>query len=310
MRINRELTIFIVSTLTTVTVAVATPGMAFADDSITTPREVAAALSKLGSADNALVAPAALSITDSNSAAQTATVDIPTDPIKGIKLSDGRGQIVTVGLPHASNSGKGDKTASGAVAYAGKGGSANAVIPTVNGAQFMTIIEGRRATTRYDYALDLPKGATVQVSTNGGAVVFDKANNLLGVMPAPWAKDAAGRAVKTRFTTDGKTLTQHVEHKVRSVTYPVTTDPYFMRWWGIEVQLDRRQTNLVMFGAAYAAVAGLWIPDPFLSKVIASILGLFSGYAGWAYNEGACIAMGRNWAGGYWIWHYYGGSCR
>ncbi len=43
----------------------------------------------------------------------------------------------------------------------------------------------------------------------------------------PWAKDAEGKELKTWFTTDGLTLTQHVEHNVKGVVYPVTADP----WW-------------------------------------------------------------------------------
>ena len=58
-----------------------------------------------------------------------------------------------------------------------------------------------------------------------------------------------------------------------------------------------------MAGVAGAAVAGLWIPDPTLSKIVASVLGLAAGYANWAYNRGACLAVTTPWAGPAVVYH-------
>ena len=71
-----------------------------------------------------------------------------------------------------------------------------------------------------------------------------------------------------------------------------------------------RTFDNVMFGAAGAAAAGSYIPEPSVSKAVVAILAVFSGYAGWAYNRGGCLAVHRSWTGQYWVWHYYGGSCR
>ena len=52
-----------------------------------------------------------------------------------------------------------------------------------------------------------------------------------------------------------------------------------------------RTFDNVMFGAAGAAAAGSYIPGPSVGKAVAAILAVFSGYAGWAYNRGGCLAV-------------------
>lgn len=83
---------------------------------------------------------------------------------------------------------------------------------------------------------------------------------------APWAKDALGNDVKTWFTTDGTTLTQHVEPDENTV-YPIEADP---RWtWGNisgHVYFSKEETKKVAGEAAgLAAVGPFWwaVPAPF-----------------------------------------------
>ena len=64
------------------------------------------------------------------------------------------------------------------------------------------------------------------------------------MVSTPWAKDAEGKDVKTWFTTDGKTLTQHVKHDVVGIVYPVTADPVIIPWW-------------IISRIAYSCVTGL-----------------------------------------------------
>lgn len=228
MRIGktRPLAMFIASTLTATTIGVALPGKAFADDSTTTTSEVSAALDKADAKDNTLVATAMPSTTDSDSAAQTATVGIPADPTTGVKFTAKDGKVLTIGLPNAKQSGKGQKTHKGVVAYSGRDGSANAVVPTVGGVQFLTTIENRRAPSHYTYPVNVPDGGSIEL-VGRGAIVYDAERNPVALVAAPWAKDANGQGVSTYFTVDGTALTQHVRHKVRGVAYPVVADP----WW-------------------------------------------------------------------------------
>lgn len=234
MRIKHRLAMLIAGTLTTATLVVATPGTALADGSATTAGEVAAALDKVDAKNGALVATPVSSTTDGDSAAQTAAVDIPVDPTKGVKLTDG-GQTITIGLPNATQGGRGAKNNKGVVAYSGRNGSANAVVPADNGGvQFLTTIESKKAPTKYDYPVTLPKGGRVEVlDGSAGAIVYDAQNQPLVAVAAPWAKDANGKDVKSHFTTNGKKLTQHVAHKAKGVAYPVVADPLWLPAWAI-----------------------------------------------------------------------------
>jgi len=48
---------------------------------------------------------------------------------------------------------------------------------------------------------------------------------MVGYLLTPWAFDAEGRAVPTRFVVDGMKLTQEVDHLSDDFTYPIVSDP-------------------------------------------------------------------------------------
>src|SRR5688572_5950364 len=137
MRIARTVAVFLTTTVATATLAVASPGTAFADDSTTTASEVVAALNNVDTRTNLV-----------QDAAPSSAVTISSDPKQGVQVALPNGQKMSVGLPNAKNGGKGTKILKGAVAYSGRNGSANAAIPTANGVQLLTTIEGRKAPTR------------------------------------------------------------------------------------------------------------------------------------------------------------------
>lgn len=55
--------------------------------------------------------------------------------------------------------------------------------------------------------------------------MLDRNRRELGRIAAPWARDATGRAVPTRYEIRGSTLVQVVEHRGGNVSYPVVADP-------------------------------------------------------------------------------------
>jgi len=143
MRIRTALTTAVVSTLAAATFAVATPNMALADTGTT--GEVTAALDTVDARNGSLVAEPVPSTTDGDSAAQTATVDIPADPTKGIKLKGQDGTSMTVKLPGARKNDKGKKARNGTVVFDTKADSVNAAVPAEGGVQLWTHIRNKRA---------------------------------------------------------------------------------------------------------------------------------------------------------------------
>lgn len=155
-------------------------------------------------------------------AVQPSTVEVSTDPTQRVRLTAPSGHKIAVGLPNSQQSGRGVMTRKGMMTYSGKGGSANAVVPAGNTAQFLIVVKSAQAGTVYTYTVDqgyfriMPDGAATLTLHNGTP---------LAVFPKPWAKDAADRDVPTRFIANGNKLTQVIDHKQRGVVYPVVADP-------------------------------------------------------------------------------------
>lgn len=60
------------------------------------------------------------------------------------------------------------------------------------------------------------------------AMVKTREKRVIGTIAAPWAVDAEGRSLPTRYVLDGQVLRQVIETD-ESTRYPVTADPSF--WW-------------------------------------------------------------------------------
>ncbi|MGW5240938.1 hypothetical protein ACWEOW_18550 [Monashia sp. NPDC004114] len=92
--------------------------------------------------------------------------------------------------------------------------------------QLLTVISNQEAPSTYDYPIGLPSGARL-VADGSGAKAVDADGTTLGVFRAPWAKDADGRPVPTRYVVRGPSLIQVVEHRSANFRYPVVADPIY-----------------------------------------------------------------------------------
>lgn len=157
-----------------------------------------------------------------------ATVEVPKDPNEGVTLGATNGPKLEIQLSNANSSQDAAQIAPGTVAYSSTNGSANAVQATEDGGvRMLTVIDNPNAPTAYSYNVTIPDGGIIQLTIDGGAVVIGLDGTVFATVAAPWAHDALGRTVRTYFTTNGANLTQHIEHNVPGVVYPVTADP----WW-------------------------------------------------------------------------------
>lgn len=271
---TRRLAMAVATVTATAAIMTATPHLAVADNMVSIS-DVANALTKTDTFDNKLVA----------DAAKTAKATVPTNPKDSVSVGQGN-KAINIGLPNAKNAKAGHKLADGTMVYPGTDGSANAVVPTNDGVQMLTTIKNRYAPTRYTYQVNVPTGGEVKVSDNGTAAVFDAKGNIITAITAPWAKDANGKTVPTHYETDGKSLTQIVEHNTGAFAYPVVADPRWIdrTWYGaLIVHLNRAETNNVARGWTVAGIAGTaWWQ-----------VGVAFGLAGWwatdVYNQGLCL---------------------
>lgn len=201
-----------------------------ADRTVTT-REVAAALGQVPGllAESDQVTIQADRDTVASATTGGATIDVPKDAAGAVTLAPQEGTGFAVSLPAGGADGPGTLVAPGTVAYASADGSANAVQALEGGgARMLTIISTPTAATEYRYDVQVPGGGSIALAEDGGALVRDGAGTVVSQVAAPWATDATGAAVPTRFTTDGTSLTQVVDHRGGGHAYPIVADPVWL----------------------------------------------------------------------------------
>lgn len=72
------------------------------------------------------------------------------------------------------------------------------------------------------FRLGLPEGQRLEPAQGGGLAVLS-GSNLVALVDAPWAVDAQGRRLATRYRVKGTTIVQEVD--TRGATFPVVADP-------------------------------------------------------------------------------------
>lgn len=147
-------------------------------------------------------------------------VTVPTDPADGVTVDD-----VSIDLPFAARADDAIVERPGVVSYDNNNGSTTVPVVRADGSvQINTVIENAGAPRRYEYALDIPAGASMQ-EASGSILIVGVDGELVGGVAPAWATDANGTAVPTRYEVDGTTITQVVEHDATH-TYPVVADPW------------------------------------------------------------------------------------
>lgn len=247
MRRLRTLATIAAAITASLIITAATPDVSFAANSSSD------ATGALSGVTGGLVQQAVPSVTDVDSAVQTATVDVPFDPSKGVTLKQGTNTTV-VGLPDADHLSRGIRQPSGVVVYHNSDGSDAVVVPTSSGAQFLTVIENANAPEDYAYPLALSPGQTVRVTSGGYALVLDSTGKPVSSIAVPWAQ-GSGNTVATSFTTNGTALVQHIAHKASGASYPVVADPNYA-WYpdGVVITFNKWDTGVIGASAAFTAV--------------------------------------------------------
>lgn len=173
-----------------------------------------------------------------NVTANEVTVQIPDDPRDGVSASVADGASFTIGLPTADTAANRRLTSSGYAAFDNNNGSTTVPIVHDDGSlQVFTVIGDATAPNRYSYDLGLPAGATATAAADSSITVQSASGEAIGYIAAPWATDANGSSVPTRYELQGNTLTQTVDHD--GAAYPVTADP----WLGFKLISSTKWTK-------------------------------------------------------------------
>ena len=228
------------------------------------------------------------------------TVSVPVDPSDGISAS-GTGGSVSISLPFASKADHANVEKPGVVSFDNNNGSSTVPVVTNSGSiQINTVLADASAPKRYSYELSVPIGGRIDAA-NGGYLILNSQGAPVAEIAPPWAKDANGAAVATRYELSGTTLTQVVQPTAHSA-YPIVADPSILfQFWGYEIHYTKAETNRAsgQGGGAVAVMSVLcsFVPGgaPAAACIAASnlwgqvILGpLYS-----AANHGKCVVLNQ-----------------
>lgn len=133
---------------------------------------------------------------------------------------------LSAGLPFAATASTARSEANGIVSFDNGNGSYTVPVSHADGSLAInTVLTGPSSPTAFAYPLELPAGGSVTVDDNGAVQISDASGMPVGFVDAPWAVDATGAEVPTKFVVEGNVVTQQVDTSAPGVQFPVVADP-------------------------------------------------------------------------------------
>jgi hypothetical protein len=163
-----------------------------------------------------------------DSPVQGAEVVVPTTASEPIDLSiPGSNAGMKITLPFEDQASPAEALAPGIVAFDNNNDTSTAAVVKDDGSLVIaTVIESVDAPDRYSYTIEGAPGSSLQAQPDGTVFLLDAENaNILGGFLPPWARDAAGNDVPTRYEVSGNELTQIVDLNSPGIVFPVVADP-------------------------------------------------------------------------------------
>jgi hypothetical protein len=188
-------------------------------------------------------------------------VTVPRDPADPVLLGP-EGEGLSIGLPVVG--GELSVVRDGVSIFQNDADATSvAVNPlTDGGTQFLVAIGAADSPETYAFPVEVPDGAGLELTEDGGAQVVAGDNGTLATIPAPWAKDANGADVPTHFEITDGALVQVVDHVDSGATYPILADPSVFScdaWTYTCVKFTRAETQAINNFASPGVVgAAVW----------------------------------------------------
>ncbi len=137
---------------------------------------------------------------------------------------------VAIGLP--GDAAIGERVPGGAVRYSDPDLATEFTIQSADvpgvpeiagGVRTLISVLDESAPGQYAFDVGLPAGVHLEAQPDGSVSAVDQAGGLHGTFAPPWAVDANGTPISTRYEVRCDTLVQHISHE--GATYPVIADP-------------------------------------------------------------------------------------
>lgn len=212
---------------------------------------------------------------------ESTQLTVDAEPLVGITIEAGE-SVVGIGLPFAGKADIGASESPGSLTFDNNNGTSSVALVHDDGAvQVATVIDAPSSPTSFAYPIDVPSGATL-VAQGDGAAIINEQGETLGVFEAPWARDAEGTPVPTRYAVNGSALTQIVDHGPEHA-YPVVADPTYVTstfYW------SKAQVREMYRGVQNINNICNWLPLPYLAGVGCGAVPSFEDAITRAYYQG------------------------
>jgi len=208
-------------------------------------------------------------------ASGTTTVGVPWGTSDAISVRSAERGSMTMDLPTAAQ--PRGVALNGSVVYVSPDGPVDTVAqPTPEGGvRTFQVIKNATAPHEYTSAMKLPTGATLTPFDGGTILVSsgtDDAPVVHGLIDAPWARDADGKAVPTSYRIDGDKLVQTVDFSA-ATAFPVVVDPKLT--FGLNIYFNATGAEWKAYGmAATAAGWGGWLYGCTVAKLPAKLMSI------------------------------------
>ncbi|HEY4143758.1 hypothetical protein [Pinirhizobacter sp.] len=150
-----------------------------------------------------------------------------------------------------------------------------------DGIQVTTVMRNPAAATEATYRL----GGNVVASLDdgGGVIIGHRVTGgraaghdwqpvvTLGQINAPWARDAAGNAIATRYVLDGGAIVQQTDHRAPGTNYPVVADPRVIFEPLPYVYLGKLETSLASSVEGAAGLCDIIAAIPAVGSISAGL---------------------------------------
>ncbi|OJX73170.1 hypothetical protein [Leifsonia sp. 71-9] len=151
------------------------------------------------------------------------------------------------------------------------------------------VIHDAGAPTRYEFAIEVDGEPAALVVHGDRVLVQDVSGATVNVIASPWARDANGVAIPTRYHVDGNVLMQFVDHSARAA-YPVVADPRMeCNWLNCTLELTRGETRALANNTLNAGIVCALTGS--LAAACAAVLIASWAMANVAVNTGQCIGV-------------------
>lgn len=230
---------------------------------------------------------------DLEAAPEGAELTLPADGGEQLTIETEDGAEFQLGLPTDVDGVEAGVAEDGSVVY--KTTEAVDVVAQVidDGVRIMSVISDGSAPSTYDYEID---GLTPVLQVDGSVFLFEPtepATEPVGIIDAPWAKDARGNDVPTQYVVEGTTVVQVVDHLSGDYAYPIVADPKLTFGKRIYWNLTRKEQQYFFTMGSAGAAAYLCAQTAGLGCGVAAAAA--SGIGVFLSNRGGICPKSKSW---------------